>query len=385
MSNDSGMIKTVENQLTSEFGDGIPIQDVKQIIKKFLTMEPRRSMFLWGPPGIGKTSIAYQAGLEENVDVNEITLTDRDPVDFGGVPVPLLKMRDGSEMYLFSTGKVNPNDVLYGTTRKFVPEFLRIDTGKPTLIFLDEMNHANKEVLKVAQQLVLEYRVGDVRLPDNCRVIAAGNEETHQAFVQILPKPLQNRFIHLKVRTDLDGWINWSVLNGIHPMIIAYIKYNSNVLFQFDAQSKEKAFPTPRTWEFASDILKSGLTTRLYEVLCGTVGKVAATGFVGFMELFSEIPDIDMIFKDPAHTMVPNNPSLRFSLCVLLARRATYKNIGAIKIYSERMGREFCSYTVKYINDMLPALRETPEYVAWAVEYSEYFVDDRSFKKTKVK
>lgn len=364
--------------------DEIPISLMKEILPSLITMRPRRSVFLWGPPGIGKSSIVYQVGDLLGYEVLELRLGDRDPIDFRGVPVPVLRMRDGSEVYLTAAHTVNPLDVVSGVTKNFPPDYLAVP-DKKIIIFLDEMNMADKAVIKVAQQMVLDHRVADIKLPENVVIIGAGNSETHGAYVQRMPKPTLNRFIHYSLGVDTEGWIRWAVKNGIHPMIIAFIKFKEDFLFQFDAKSDDKAFPSPRTWEFASDILKSGMQIGLFQSLVGCVGKGAGIAVKSFIDLHKDIPDFNRIFIDPHGTNVPENPSVRFSLCILLARKATHNNLGAIKIYTERMGEEYCSYTIRYIQDLNESLCETPEFVAWSVQYSELFVDDRSLKPNKKK
>jgi hypothetical protein len=376
---------TAVNKLYEDLdSDTIPVQLMKEILASLVVMRPRRSVFLWGPPGIGKSSIVYQIGDRLGYEVLELRLGDRDPIDFRGVPVPVLRMRDGSEVYLTAAHTVNPNDVVGGVTKTFPPDYLAVP-DKKIIIFLDEMNMADKAVIKVAQQMVLDHRVADIKLPDDVVIIGAGNSETHGAFVQRMPKPTLNRFIHYSLGVDSDGWIDWAIMNGIHPIIIAFIKFKSDYLFQFDPKSEDKAFPTPRSWEFASDILKSGMQLGLFHSLVGCVGKGAGIAVKSFMDLYKDIPDINQIFIDPQGTPIPENPSVRFSLCILLARKATHKNLAAIRIYTERMGKEYCAYTTRYVESLNQSLCETPEFVAWSVEYSEWFVDDRSLKTKKKK
>ena len=376
------MSESAEKMMVELDSDFIPISLMKDILLSMITMRPRRSVFMWGKPGIGKTSIVYQVGKELNYDVYELRLGYHDPVDLRGIPVPIIKMKDGTEVYLQQTTSVNKDDVLCGVTKWFIPDFLSF-SDKPTILFLDEMNQADRATQKVAQQLVLDHRLGDYKLPENVVVVAAGNSEEDRAFVQRMASPTLNRFFHYSVAADVDGWIDWAIMNDIHPIIIAFIKFKPDYLMQFDPKSNNKAFPTPRTWEFVSDVLKNRMSIGLFQTIVAAVGKGAAIAFKAFMDLYNDIPDINAIFSDPVNTHIPDNPSVRFSLCILLARKATYKNLAAIKSYTVRMGREYCAYTVRYIQDLNIALRETPEFVAWGVEYSELFVDERSLKKKK--
>lgn len=365
----------------------IPIGEMKEILYDLIPMTPRRSLFMWGPPGIGKSSVVGQVGNDIGYDIRPLSLADRDSIDFRGSPVPTLKMKDGSRIYLLgNTTKVDYEQVEAGITEWFIPGFLAISKTRQTILFLDEFNQGDKQTQKVAQRLVLEYRLDEYVLPDTVRIVAAGNRETDKAFVQRLSAPTNNRFIHFEVGPDYDGWVNWAVLNDLHPFVIAYIRHNPKALFNFNPTSNDKAFPTPRSWEAVSDVMKNySRKAGLFWSIMGCVGKSEAIAFKGFMDLFSEIPDLDDIFKNPNGTKIPSNPSVRFSICILLARKSTYKNLAAIKTYVERMGREYCVYTINYITALNDDLAETPEYVMWAHEYQDFLVDERSLKKPKKK
>lgn len=369
-----------------EIGDAIPIPLMKEILLQLVTMRPRRAPFIWGPPGIGKTSIVYQVGDMLGYEVYELRLGEHDPVDLRGMPVPVLKLRDGREIYLHQPPKdgIDYTEVMVGVTKWFIPNFLAFG-DKPAILFLDEMNQADRSVQKVAQRLVLQYQIGDFTLPQNVVVVAAGNAEDHGSFVQKMAKPTLNRFFHYLVGVDVDGWLEWAENNGIHPMVIAYINFNRDALFVFDPKSVDKSFPTPRTWEFVSDALNHGMYVGLYHTIVAAIGKLPAIAFKAFMDVHAQIPDINEIFINPTGAPLPTNPSVRFSLCILLANRATHKNFGAIRAYVERMGHEYCAYTVNYATRMKKILSEIPEFVQWAVEYQDLLVDERSLVQPKAK
>lgn len=364
----------------------LPIPVMKEILIQLVPMRPRRAVFIWGPPGIGKTSIVFQAGDTLDYDVYELRLGEHDPVDLRGMPVPVLVMKDGTEIYLNQQSKdgVDTKEVDMGVTKWFIPGFLAFG-DKPAILFLDEMNQADRAVQKVAQRLVLQHKIGDYTLPPNVVVIAAGNREVDKSFVQKMAAPTLNRFLHYEVGVDVDGWLDWAENNGIHPMVTAFIKFKPDYLFVFDPRSNEKSFPTPRTWEFVSDVLNHGMWVGLYHTIQAAVGKGAAIAFKAFMDVHADIPDINSIFVSPDTAQLPSNPSVRFSLCILLANRATHSNLAQIRTYVERMGREYCAYTIRYTTSINEVLSETPEFVTWAVQYQELLVDDRSLKQPKGK
>ena len=104
-------------------------------------------------------------------------------------------------------------------------------------------------------QLALERKVGEYELPEGASLIACGNREGDRGVVHRMPTPLASRFVHLEIRVDAEDWLVWGAANGIAPEVLFFVQLEPTLLHQFDPQSKEKAFPCPRTWHFTSNIV----------------------------------------------------------------------------------------------------------------------------------
>ena len=120
-----------------------------------------RPLFLWGPPGIGKSDIVKQMGVELEAHVIDIRLSLWDPTDIKGIP--------------FFNSTVNKMEWAPPTE---LPDEVMAAKYKKIILFLDEMNSAAPAVQAAAYQLVLNRKVGTYRLPDNVLIVAAGNRET---------------------------------------------------------------------------------------------------------------------------------------------------------------------------------------------------------------
>ena len=193
-----------------------------------LLVEARQPAMVWGPPGSAKSMIAQQVaadGGREYVDVRALLL---DPVDLRGIP-----WRDAADR-----------------TRWAPPVFLppTDDTGL-WLINLEELPSCVPMVQAALYQLALERKVGEYELPDGASLIACGNREGDRGVVHRMPTPLASRFVHLEIRVDAEDWLVWGAANGIAPEVLFFVQLEPTLLHQFDPQSKEKAFPCPRTWE----------------------------------------------------------------------------------------------------------------------------------------
>ena len=119
-------------------------------------------------------------------------------------------------------------------------------------------------------QLVLDRRLGEYTLPEGWSIIAAGNRETDRAVTTRMPTPLRNRFTHLNFEVDVQEWCEWAIHSTICPEVIAFIRFKPDLLSAFDRDAN--AFPSPRSWEFVSRILKSAPAREIeHELFSGTV------------------------------------------------------------------------------------------------------------------
>jgi hypothetical protein len=220
-------------------------------------------------------------------------------------------------------------------------------------------------VQSAASQLILDRKIGEYTLPDGWAVVAAGNRETDRAATNRMPSHIANRFTHLNFEVDPEDWIEWAFANDVNPMVIAFIGFKPDLLHKFDP--KLKAFPTPRSWEFVSNILNSdGVDECLQEVVAGTVGEGASVEFVGFVRVFREMPDYETVCKRPAGTKIPENVAARYAVATMLAQRTQVNDMKAVMQYVNRMPKEFQILTLNDMTKRNKRLAETGSYITWA-------------------
>ena len=136
--------------------------DTRDIVQR--AMQAERPIFLWGPPGIGKSELVQQIvddGALGNAYMIDMRLALMEPTDLRGYP--------------FRNPETNtmewapPADL---PTQELADEYDTI------VVFLDELNSAPPSVQAAAYQLVLNKRIGQYNLPNNVKIVAAGNRET---------------------------------------------------------------------------------------------------------------------------------------------------------------------------------------------------------------
>ena len=166
------------------------------------------------------------------------------------------------------------------------------------ILFLDELTAAPPLTQAACYQLVLDRKLGEYRLPEGWRIVAAGNRENDRGVVYRMPSALANRFVHIDIEVSLDDWTRWAAQHGIATEIIAFLRFRTALLHDFDPKRDDKAFPTPRSWSFVSRLLQSpALDAHIeYALIAGAVGLGAATEFMGFLKVARHIPSPDNIF-----------------------------------------------------------------------------------------
>ena len=313
-----------------------------------LLVEARQPTMIWGPPGSAKSMLVRQvaaAATRWYVDVRALLL---DIVDLRGIP-----WRDDD-----------------GRTRWAPPVFLppSDDTGL-WLINLEELPSAVPMVQAALYQLMLERKCGEYELPEGASLVACGNRENDRGVVHRMPAPLANRLVHLEIRVDAKDWCAWGAANGIAPEVLFFIELEPELLHDFDAQSKEHAFPTPRSWEFASNIVKNrnGLDPEVERALFrGTIGEAAAVEFTSFLKVWRELPHPRAVLNDPENADIPDNASTLMALCGSLYRMASDVNLDAIVTYATRLRREVGESLVGACVRREPALQRSPAFIRWA-------------------
>ena len=238
-------------------------------------VEQKVPTFLWGAPGIGKSSIVKQIASEKGVGFIDLRLALMDPTDLKGIPF---------------------YDKESHTALWAPPAFLPKD-GEG-ILFLDELNAAPPSVQASAYQLILDRKVGEYELPCGWAIVAAGNREGDRGVTYRMPSPLANRFVHFEMEVNAEDWRFWAYKKELDERIIAYISYKSEHLFTFDAKSDTKSFATPRSWEYVHSILKSNMDeVLLLNAVSGAVGKDVAVGFLSFCKVMNRLPDINTILQ----------------------------------------------------------------------------------------
>ena len=163
------------------------------------------------------------------------------------------------------------------------------------IVFLDEITNALHSIQGMAFNIVLNKEVNGIwRLPDNVRIVAAGNDLEDSMAANTLVEPLFNRFAHVYIKTNAKSWLKWAMedstpsyleyekdskpLPKIHPAVIAYIQSRGDSALRTPFTG-ERPNADPRKWELASRILfKTGKPNMIKSL----VGNDITKDFIAF-------------------------------------------------------------------------------------------------------
>jgi MoxR-like ATPase len=350
-------------------------RDVKTAIENALDAKiPVQPLFLWGPPGVGKSAVPREICINRTLTLVDIRMSLLDPTDLRGIPAVVDVKCDVCK----GTGGETHNCSACGGTgirtiaKWLEPSFLPKD-GKG-IIFLDELTSAPPLNQASAYQLTLDRRIGEWVVPDGYYIMAAGNNLTDRAVVYPMSTALRNRFSHINFEYNLDDWLDWARHAGINTYIQAFLSWRGGeLLFNFKPESTDKAFATPRSWEFASRVLNYFDTSIQREMLDGTIGAGAAAEFIGFLRLQEQIPSIQKIFA--GENIVPKDIGLKYALISALVSHAeNAKQFDRLLGYSMESGlpREFSVLLAKLLmSKNHPITVSCPTYSKWAKAHQD--------------
>lgn len=294
---------------------------VKEYVE--LCMKARLVAYLQGSPGIGKSEIMKQIAKEYGLYVIDCRLSSMEPTDLMGLP-------------WFNNGKAQ-----FQPFEMFPIEGTTIPQGySGWLLFLDEFNAASRATQAAAYKIVLDRMVGNHKLHDHCFVVAAGNKMSDNAITNRLSTAMLSRVIHLNMEVSFEDWMdNYALPTGIDERIIAYLSMYPEKLHQFDPEREDQTFTCPRTWSFASKLIKANnnvIDQDIVPLLGGAITVEHASAFVQFCKVYKNMITIDDILKNP-NISAPTDTATLWALTIHLINKTDANNYKVVFDFMNKM------------------------------------------------
>ena len=285
-------------------------------------LPPKAPMTVLGKPGIGKSACAKSICRRMAVDLNRevLDLTEQPsfdgdinkvalfyaadlssflPEDLGGIPKVIEANICGERMLVAS----------YAVQRWLAPFCV---PGAVGVLCLDDLPAAAPAVQVAVRQLVLDRRVGQMRLSNGVLLFVTGNRREDKSGASTLPAHFRNTNQLLEISTDVETWCDWyGAQEGSAPVIAAFLRFRPSHHATTPKDADERgAFATPRSWSLLGSIFavaeKEGV---LLEVASGLIGQGIATEFQAFLNIRNQLVDPEKVLNDPLRA-VPDPRSL---------------------------------------------------------------------------
>ena len=204
-----------------------------------------------------------------------------------------------------------------------------------------------------------------------------------------LSEALKDRVFILNVKPDFEIWKeDFAFPRGIDPMIVSFLNFRPNLFYTFDKRRKnasEKTFATPRSYELASDALKTGLDNGiLRSVLSGCLGEGVATEFVAFRRVYKDLPNIHDLFSGK-YDQVPSmdKPDVLYALVGALTAFVKGQSEGIpfemamdkMLEYAQKLPPEFAVLTLRDAHSIFgKKLRESKGYRPFSLKFKDLII-----------
>jgi len=292
------------------------------VIKEALMIcrEANITPFIWGHRGLGKSSLVQQAAVENGWGFIDLRCSQLEASDIRGLPdlgsnnrthyrppadMPLADMSDDaireelSAVLGLKATSTNLSDLIVkkletsdlDVTRRYYEKLQSLQSRfQRGILFLDEVNRAQDDVLQAIFQLILDRRVGQYVLPPGWCVVAAGNYMEGYRVGGFDDPAFINRFCHLILssgETTLEEWVGY--MAGVHgDDATEVIEFASQNIKHLDGDIQgDMGFviqPSRRSWDMvvrAQKVMKRGnySDSARIEVFSGLIGRELAQSY----------------------------------------------------------------------------------------------------------
>ena len=299
-------------------------------------IESNVSVFLHGKPGCGKSDRVKQL----DPDFIELNLSHLDPELLDG----LAGEKDGKAVHI----KPPWLEELEAKCQE--------EPDKIHILFLEELTNASQMMQSKAYGIALDKKVaGRWRLPENARVVAAGNELEDSLVANEMAEPLYDRFAHVNIGTTVEGWLEWAVTpesfyerldykkqeeprQKIHPAIYAFIAYKGDEVLR-TPYNRENPQPhaDPRRWKMASDMLYASNNPNTIRAI---VGEDLTRDFISFC-MMPTITIQDVIKGNYTEQDLEMDLGRQLATVSGLVR-VDDKNMPKVREFVKKLGAEMC-------------------------------------------
>ncbi len=253
-----------------------------------IPVNKQRPVFLYGPPGIGKTAVMEQIAKEMNIGIVSYSMTHHTRQSALGLPFIKTRTFGGVE---YDVSEFTMSEILSD-----VYSYIERTGHKNGILFLDEINCVS-ETLAPSMLRFLQYKAfGSHSVPDGWVIVAAGNPPEYNKSVKEYDIATLDRIQKIDIQSDYDVWRDYAVNERVHPSIITYLDSKPSDFYIIENTPDGKQFVTARGWEDLSRLMysfeKKGVEIEAEFVSQYIQVPTVAQDFASFYKTFKNISDL---------------------------------------------------------------------------------------------
>lgn len=341
--------------------------EAKELIKQLCSLQV--SFMLWGATGVGKSECVRQLAAELNAELRDIRLCQKMPTDIGGLPA----LDHATKQTIF-----------------YPPAFLAPSNDKkPVILFFDEISLAPDDTKGAVLGVLEERRQGEIKIPDDWIIVAAGNRPEDMANARGLGAAANRRLLHIVIEPQLDATINYFIKIGVIPEVLAFLKvFPQHLSGEESARTqKHELYPRPASWKKVSDVyevLRKADENLRQIAIAGIIGDAVAAEFMILAEEIKNMKSVDELLEiqrktpDKIGNYLPTTLNGIYALSFAIATRATEEIaeelLELINRFDEQTGEQFVLLPMRDLQTMAGSLLlEKIWQEGWKVENSNAF------------
>lgn len=267
-----------------------------------ICISARIPVLLWGNPGEGKTAV-IESAAQQGWHVESLIVSHYEPSDFAGLPVV--------------TGQGSVELAPPGWAKRLA------EVDGPSIAFFDEFSTASPALQAAALRPLTHYQVGSLTLPATVSFVAAANPADVAAAGWELAAPTANRFVHVDWSLPLEvygeclvtgAWPTLPVFGQVPGLerrraaelvkVAGFLRARESQLSAIprSADARGRAFPTPRTWDYAARLLAFAAAVAAPNevrrlLAAGCVGESTAHEYLAWVSAL-DLPDPEVLLAD---------------------------------------------------------------------------------------
>lgn len=362
-----------------------------------LSCATKRPLLIVGAPAVGKTVSTFQYSEEYGYDMILSHPVISDPSDFKGLGAKsrrkVLKPSELDELERMLADK-EEDEWTMEDIAIFLPfgDLLRaIEADRPTIWFFDDFGQAPMAVQAACMQIIGQRMIAGHKISDHVRIIAATNRREDKAGVKGLLSPVKSRFgMKVELVATLEDTVAYFYKQGIYQPIIDFIQSHKDALHDDTPDNTMESGPSPRTWEYLSQMIQETQDTEMQQVLseyndkknpflkqlCSScIGQAWGEQFYVHLSIYDRIPRYEDIISEPEDFPMDHPIDVRFAILSMLATQGKARHSKEIFTYVTKLAKTYQLIFIRAIVATGSPLKDSREAQLWITTNMDLYMD----------